>query len=750
VSRRIRVLMIAMIVTALTAPLSPAVAAEPAATASIRGKLSTAEGVPVRTLALVDAAGSVAAWPRERGPDGSFLFADVAPGSYTLRATGTPGIIHLDDRYPDQFLGGFSLDDADFFAVGEGADVSQDFVLTEGVRLSGSLSGSDGGAIDRASMTTVSGSGETFSGAIRFVQDGSSFRTNWFAPGEYVFTFTAGDPYLRETRRISLGSATDERVDLVFALSASLGGSLEVRYDGALYGPVWVEIALFAPDDLETPAWTGWARNGDYGLWQVPPGRYLARFAGGVNDYLVEQWWPGVDRPEHAEPITVTTGEETTLDADVVYGARVIVDTLYHSGMSYSEPIGGTTVRLFRKELDGSIVEIPQSPFVTGDDGTFVIPGGTQPGWYASWIDNPRTRGVFQSQFSCARTLEDACFFEISAGDIKRLGLRFELARFDSDRIGGRDRYETAAAISREVFDDASAPLIYLASGENFPDALGAGAAAIAGDATILTTRQGALPDATAAELARLQPSEVRVLGDEQSVSAAVLADVESLTGANVTRIGGIDRYATSRAVARAAFAEAGADTVFIVTGRKFPDALSAAPAAGRAGAPMILVDGTAPTLDDATRTLISELGAIKAIIVGSDASVSSGVERALGSVLGAAAVQRLAGDSRYATAATVNEAFFSDAEETVLANGEGFADATVAAPLAAALNAPVQLATQHCIPGVSMTGIVASGSGHLLLLGGEPTLAIGVEYSPACDGPYNGHWMSSNTLILP
>jgi putative cell wall-binding protein len=81
------------------------------------------------------------------------------------------------------------------------------------------------------------------------------------------------------------------------------------------------------------------------------------------------------------------------------------------------------------------------------------------------------------------------------------------------ERWSGRDRYETAAAISRNTYP-LGAPTVYLASGTHYADALAGAPAAARGGAPLLLTTKGCLPAATDAEIARLGATNVIVLGD--------------------------------------------------------------------------------------------------------------------------------------------------------------------------------------------------------------------------------------------
>src|SRR5436309_15458404 len=110
-------------------------------------------------------------------------------------------------------------------------------------------------------------------------------------------------------------------------------------------------------------------------------------------------------------------------------------------------------------------------------------------------------------------------------------------------RVAGDDRYATAAQLSAGAYPDG-ADTVYLARGDVFsPDALTGGPAAIVKQGPVLLTQQCALPDETAAELTRLQASQVIVLGGVGAVCDAVIAQIQSLaTHPSVRRVAGFDR----------------------------------------------------------------------------------------------------------------------------------------------------------------------------------------------------------------
>src|SRR5205085_575715 len=88
-------------------------------------------------------------------------------------------------------------------------------------------------------------------------------------------------------------------------------------------------------------------------------------------------------------------------------------------------------------------------------------------------------------------------------------------------RLAGADRYGTAAALSAATFVPG-VPVVYLTTGVGFADAVVAGAAGAARGGPVLLTSPTGLPGVTAAELGRLQPRQVVIVGGPRSVPAGV------------------------------------------------------------------------------------------------------------------------------------------------------------------------------------------------------------------------------------
>lgn len=197
-------------------------------------------------------------------------------------------------------------------------------------------------------------------------------------------------------------------------------------------------------------------------------------------------------------------------------------------------------------------------------------------------------------------------------------------------RLPGADRYQTAALISKQQFPDG-ADTIYVATGENFADALSGGAAAAKERGPVLLVRSSDIPDATAAELRRLNPKRVMVLGGPVSISTAIAGQVGRTAGAEITRVAGSNRYGTAASVSGATFDER-IDTVFIASGEDFPDALAATPAAGMLGSPLLLIESD--HLPSRVAQELCRLQPRRIVLVGGAAALSESVEVALAACL--------------------------------------------------------------------------------------------------------------------
>jgi putative cell wall-binding protein len=317
---------------------------------------------------------------------------------------------------------------------------------------------------------------------------------------------------------------------------------------------------------------------------------------------------------------------------------------------------------------------------------------------------------------------------EVTLGSNQTVTVNFNLTELSPDRLGGVDRYAANVAMSQEIRtpgESYSLPVLYIASGEKYPDALSAGPLAIANNGGLLLVRYGDIPAVTLAEIQRLNPQRIVVVGGPASVSPAVYSQLAGLTGA-ITRITGADRYEVSRNLLSQELACDTAPclaTVFVVTGRNFPDALSAGPAAAHVGGAVLLVDGAQGSLVAPSLALLDDLGVDEAYIAGGPASVSPAIKSHLESVL-SGPVTRFTGSDRYEAAAAMNSAIFGESPTVFLSTGLKFADALAGGPIAGVYDAPLYLAPAVCLPESVQFSIRKRFANRVVFLGGPASLA--------------------------
>jgi putative cell wall-binding protein len=285
-------------------------------------------------------------------------------------------------------------------------------------------------------------------------------------------------------------------------------------------------------------------------------------------------------------------------------------------------------------------------------------------------------------------------------------------------RYAGADRYATAAAISAANFPTPGIPVVYVATGVNFPDALaGAAVAGSLGGPLLLVTRD-TIPGATQTELARLQPDKIVILGAAGVVSDAVAEALRPYTNtAVVERYAGADRYATAAAISGAHYPTPGVAVAYVATGLNFPDALAGAAVAGNVGGPLLLV--TRDSIPSATAAELARLQPDKIVILGAAGVVSDAVAEALRPYTNTGTVERFAGADRYSTAAAISAANFAPGVDVAyVATGTNFPDALAGAAVAGNLGGPLLLVTRDSIPGATATELDRLDPNRIVILG--------------------------------
>ncbi|MGI1658537.1 MAG: N-acetylmuramoyl-L-alanine amidase [Desulfitobacterium sp.] len=286
-------------------------------------------------------------------------------------------------------------------------------------------------------------------------------------------------------------------------------------------------------------------------MW-LPPKKWSALLAASFSLWLLGQ------APVAAAPLTA--------DVDRLYGATRFETALKISQAGWSE---AQTVLLARGDaFPDSLVSVPLSKRY---DAPILLTG---------------SKGLDQEVLEEIQRLKAQHVILLGGAGVMGtpISKALETAGLTWERIGGADRYETAALVAEHLGGNGQ---VILTSGENFPDALAIGPYAGITETPILLTKAQELPAVTRHKLEALGAYQLNeeaeavtrtiVVGGEGVIAPITL---EGLTG--VTRLSGQDRYETAAQAFWFTQEEFGTDPAeapegqqaFLVTGENFPDAL--------------------------------------------------------------------------------------------------------------------------------------------------------------------------------
>lgn len=435
---------------------------------------------------------------------------------------------------------------------------------------------------------------------------------------------------------VSRGWQTESDFNAVSAVApgrafAVNNGACVMTRDGGL---TWTikEIGSFALYDVQfVSSSLGWAvgnagtvfRTCDGGMtWAtVPTGQYVA-----LRD---------VHFVHHGGPIRFTpviNGQNTTWTVDVAGWAVGSGGSILRSadgGATWTKVSSGTGKALWAADFADA-----QTGWVVGDSGTIAFryrptykvevvagTGGSvrlsesyvyhgddvaatitpRPSYH---IDDVRVDGISQGAVASLTLHDVTTTHTVSA--------IFGNVPGTVTRIAGADRYSTAAALARRGWDPSgnrswtSVRHVIVANGEDGkePDALSAAGLAGVYDCPVLTISAARVPAATKtviAEIAKRNPGvRVHIVGGPVSVPEARWNEIAAIPGVDQTkdRIAGLDRYATSAAIAARMASEASRagrpiEGVILIAGddaRAFYDALAVSPVAFQERMPLLAV----------------------------------------------------------------------------------------------------------------------------------------------------------------
>lgn len=285
---------------------------------------------------------------------------------------------------------------------------------------------------------------------------------------------------------------------------------------------------------------------------------------------------------------------------------------------------------------------------------------------------------------------------------------------YTPQNVQGKSRIDTAVAVSKLLYPNGFASTkaqktVVLATSNQYADALSAGPlAAHYGNAPILLSRTDALTPAVEQELKRLKANKVIIVGGTIALSGSVESKLKNM-GLAVERLSGQTRYDTNAKINEKLPA---ADGVFVTAGNNYPDALTAASIAVVKNWPIVLV-GEGQAVPNSLKTAFGE----EVVIVGGTTAVSTSLEKAVKREIGADAVRRLSGKTRYDTGTAAIDYFADEfiSNRLIVSTGTNYPDALVSSAVSARYNAPLFLVPDNSMPATLTDSLIQHSTEKLI-----------------------------------
>jgi putative cell wall-binding protein len=267
-----------------------------------------------------------------------------------------------------------------------------------------------------------------------------------------------------------------------------------------------------------------------------------------------------------------------------------------------------------------------------------------------------------------------------------------------SNRFAGVTAEGTAVQISKATFT-TGADTVIIAQANQFPDALAGAPLAYKLQAPILLSPSSGLTEEVRAELQRLAPKTIYLLGGPAALSSTI--DSELRQKYEVKRLAGYTSEGTACEIARELGTKGRA---VIASVRYFQDALVISSWAARQGVPILLTEAQALSTD--TQVALKELSITESLVIGGAAVVGPSVLDQL------PFPKRISGYTAYDTAAAVLQAYPPTTSKLEVATGENYPDALTGAVRAALYGSMVVLVPTHSAPPSSLVTLLKSWKG--------------------------------------
>ncbi|SPF44121.1 Cell wall-binding protein [Candidatus Desulfosporosinus infrequens] len=207
-------------------------------------------------------------------------------------------------------------------------------------------------------------------------------------------------------------------------------------------------------------------------------------------------------------------------------------------------------------------------------------------------------------------------------------------------RMGGKDRFATDSLIVNNLAVSHGTPVI-IASGNDFPDALGVASLAASKGWPILLSGPNQLSETAQTFVTTDQPTNIYIVGGEGVLHDSVQTALQSAApSAQIQRFGGQDRFETLSQILTKFYPNP--TQIYLANGLDFADALSGSTLAAQNNAPILLIDPKAqqlpPSIKDYLITIRNTGSSPQVNVLGGTAGVPDWVVTQVNDILGSSA----------------------------------------------------------------------------------------------------------------
>ncbi|EJO5348441.1 cell wall-binding repeat-containing protein [Clostridium botulinum] len=290
--------------------------------------------------------------------------------------------------------------------------------------------------------------------------------------------------------------------------------------------------------------------------------------------------------------------------------------------------------------------------------------------------------------------------------------------KLNHKRIYGKDRYETSIKVSKEGWKKSSYAVV--CRGDNFPDAICSVPLAKKYNAPILLMNGDGVSDDIKKELKRLNVNKVFITGGQGVITKSTEKQIKSISNIKeVERLGGADRYDTSRKIAQKVGCKG---EIVLVSGTVPADSLSISSIAANKNMPIILASKDKNPIQN----YLKSNKVNKSFLIGGEVCVSKEIQNLSPNP------ERIYGKNRFETNEKIIKRF-SDTlsfKNVYMAigqseRGDEFADALTSSALAAKDNSPIVLMYKYIYKDTEkIIKSKVSKESTIVVLGGETLIS--------------------------